>query len=207
MSQQLIEQFIPPIQSDGLNTNTNTTLGGTLAVTGATTLTGAATLSSTLAVTGASTFTGLATFSTAPTFSGGRTATVVNESTNATLTQAQSGSTVVFTSGTGAHLTLPTPVVGTFYDFLVTTGPASGTHAVITSSGSVFISGNLVVSPTSGTVGTFVGNPAASVSVVMNGTTTGGSTGSYFRATCVSSTAWIVAGGLVGSGALATPFV
>lgn len=37
---QRIEDFLPPIQSAGLVTDENTTLGGTLAVTGATTLTG-----------------------------------------------------------------------------------------------------------------------------------------------------------------------
>jgi hypothetical protein len=38
---QNIEDFVPPIQSAGLNTLENVTIGGTLAVTGATTLTGA----------------------------------------------------------------------------------------------------------------------------------------------------------------------
>ena len=48
---QFIEDFLPPIQSAGLNTAENTTLGGTLTVTGATTF------SSTVA-TGAQTITG-----------------------------------------------------------------------------------------------------------------------------------------------------
>ncbi len=37
---QFIEDFVPPIQSAGLNTQENTAIGGTLTVTGATTLTG-----------------------------------------------------------------------------------------------------------------------------------------------------------------------
>lgn len=47
---QLIEDFLPPIQSAGLNTNTNAALGGTLTVTGLTTLTGG--ISGTVTTTG-----------------------------------------------------------------------------------------------------------------------------------------------------------
>jgi len=41
---QYIEEFLPPIQSAGLNTLENASIGGTLAVTGASTFTGAVAL-------------------------------------------------------------------------------------------------------------------------------------------------------------------
>ena len=74
-----IEDNLPNIRENGLNTLENTTVGGTLAVTGATTL------ASTLAVTG------VATFTAAPVFSGGQTATTVVQS-------ALVGATVVLTA-------------------------------------------------------------------------------------------------------------
>lgn len=76
MSRKL-EEYIPPIKEDGINTDKNASLGGTLAVTGAATLastltvTGAATLSSTLAVTGAATIGGALTQTGALTPTGG----------------------------------------------------------------------------------------------------------------------------------------
>lgn len=198
---QNIEDFLPPIQSAGLNTLKNTSLGGTLAVTGASTFTGAETFN------GAATFNGTATFATSPTFSGGRLVTVVNEATSATLTVGQSGSTVVFTASLGTRLTLPAPTVGTVYEFVVGVTPTSGTHGILTNSGSVFLQGSLLMAPTAGTVATFTANGTSNVAVGMNGTTTGGIQGSQFRAIAVSSTVWEVTGVLGGSGALATPVI
>lgn len=91
MSSQNIENFYPPVQSDGLNTQKNTSLGGTLDVTGATTL-------SSVTVSGASTFSGTVAASSTANF------------TNATLivhviaTGALSGASILIpvTGGTGA---------------------------------------------------------------------------------------------------------
>ncbi len=113
---QFIEDFLPPIQSAGLNTAENTSIGGTLAVTGATTL------ASTLDVTGAVTFT------VAPT--GPQTATTVVQSAlvgaTVALTAAQSGGVFINRSTSGSpSWTLPTNVAGltyTFYTANVTAG-------------------------------------------------------------------------------------
>lgn len=56
-----LEEYYSPIKEDGLVTDENATIGGTLAVTGASTLTGNVTAAGTLAVTGATTLTGAIT--------------------------------------------------------------------------------------------------------------------------------------------------
>lgn len=187
---QNIEDFLPPIQSAGLNTLKATTLG------------------STLSVTGASTFTGVVTFAAAPVFNAGRLATVVSQTTGATLTVSQSGATVLFNSTTGVQVILPAPTVGTVYEFVVAQTPSAGTHGITTSAPlSIFLKGSLLVAPASGTVATFTANGTSNASLNLNGTTTGGIQGSQFRAICTSATVWEVTGVIGGSGQLATPII
>ena len=136
---QYIEDFLPPIQSAGLNTAENTILGGTLAVTGA------ATLSSTLDVTG------VATFTAAPVFSGGQTRTNVQLSAlvgaTVVLTAAMSGAVLINRSTSGSpSWTLPTNVAGLYFTFYVrdvTTGftVTGGTIKAKTNAAGTAISG------------------------------------------------------------------
>lgn len=204
---QNIEDFLPPIQSAGLNTGKNTSLGGTLSVTGNTTLSG------TLSVTGASTLTGKVSFATNPSYTGGKLQSMVSATTNATLTIAQSGSTVLFNSTTGVQLTLPAPQVGAYYDLVVAQTPSSGTHGILTNSGSVFLGGALVAvagggSTASGTSATFAANGTSHIGVGMNGTTSGGIAGSVLRVVASSTTVWRLTGVLSASGStLATPII
>lgn len=187
---QNIEDFLPPIQSAGLNTLKNTSLGGTLAVTGA------------------STFTGVATFTAAPVFNAGRLTSIVTETTGATLTAAQSGSTIVFGSATGMTLTLPAATPGTEYNFVVALKAASGTHAVYTGSTAIFMTGGLLLGDTltGFTTATFVADGSTHVAARFNGSTSGGSIGTVFKTVCISSTQWAISGQAAGSGVLATPF-
>lgn len=90
---QFIELWLPGIQENGLNTQKNTSLGGTLAVTGA------------------STFTGIATFNggTVNTGSSVRKYTPVAVNSSATLTAAQvAGGYLTSTSVAGVTMTMPT---------------------------------------------------------------------------------------------------
>lgn len=180
---QLIEDILPPIQSAGLNTNKAVAFGSTLSVTG------------------------VATFASAPVFSAGRLVSVISETTIATLTVAQSGSTVLFNSTTGVAVTLPAPSVGAVYEFVVAQTPSVGTHGIVTNAGTVFLKGALVIAPAAGTVATFTANGTSNIAISMNGTTTGGIQGSQFRAIAVSATVWEVTGVLAGSATLATPIV
>lgn len=176
---QYIEDFLPPIQSAGLNTLENVSIGGTLAVTGNATFSGSVA--------------GLVP--------------VVTASSATTLTVAQSGSTVVYNSTTGVLVTLPAPTAGLQYDFVVAKTPASASHGIITNAGTVFLAGGITIVPSAGgTSATFVADGTTHIAMRMNGTTTGGSVPTQFRATCISSTQWMITGQTSGSGALATPF-
>lgn len=122
-----IEDNLPNIRENGLNTLENTTVGGTLAVTGATTL------ASTLAVTG------VATFTAAPVFSGGQTATTVVQSAlvgaTVVLTASQSGGVFINRSTSGSpSWTLPTNVAGLTYTFLT----ANTTAGFTVTGGTIF---------------------------------------------------------------------
>ncbi len=102
-----LEQYLPPIQEDGIVTDKNATFGGTLAVTGVT------------------------TFTAAPVFSGGQTQPVaINALVGATvvLTAAMSGQLNINRSTSGSpSWTLPTAAAGLWYDFLVTSTSAGFT--------------------------------------------------------------------------------
>lgn len=178
---QLIEDVLPPIQSAGLNTNKNVSLGGTLNVTGNATFNGTVV---------------------------GSKSNVLSATTITTLTVAQSGSTILFNSTTGVKVILPSsPVQGLQYYFLVQQTPASGTHGISTGSAGVFLSGSVLNFTTAtGTSGLFTANGSSNTVLGMSGSTTGGSVGTWFDVTCTSGTNWIVNGQLIGSGAAATPF-
>lgn len=178
---QPIEEFIPGINTNGLYTNTAGNLLGS---------------SNTI---------------NNPVFTGTRSggvSSILNETTNAVLTATQSSSTILFNSTTGVRVTLPAPVIGLSYEFIVAQTPSAGTHGIQTnSSGTVFLQGALLMAPAAGTVATFTANGTSNFDIGMNGTTTGGIQGSEFRAVCVSATQWEIYGTVFGSGALATPIV
>lgn len=111
-----IEEYVPVVQQQGLNTQKATSLGSTLAVTGNTTVGG------TLAVTGASTFTGAITASGG--ISGQAFPRTVTQSAlvgaTVALTAAQSGQTFNNRSTSGSpSWTLPTAANGLWYTFTV----------------------------------------------------------------------------------------
>ena len=173
---QIIEDYLPPVQSAGLNTQENASIGGTLTVSGQST------------------------------FSGGYVNNVVNQTASGTLTVAQSGSTVLYNSTTGIVMTLPAPAAGLTYTFVVAQTPAAASHGIITNSASVFLLGGVEVNSSTGATLYFAGNGSTHIALRMNGSTTGGTMGTYITATAISSTQWMVTGTLNGSGALVTPF-
>lgn len=135
---QYIEDFLPPVMDAGLNTAENTSLGGTLSVTGATTL------ASTLAVSGA------ATFASTPTVTGGITRSVSQSAlvgATVVLTAADSGGVFINRSTSGSpSWTLPTAAAGLYYTFYVSNVTAGftvtgGTIKAKTSASGTAISG------------------------------------------------------------------
>jgi hypothetical protein len=129
-----------------------------------------------------------------------------------TLTAAQSGALCVWTTATGCTATLPAPVIGLWYEFLVAVTNTATACKIITDAATTFIGGspltyinNTTPGATAGPKG-FLYDSAASVACVMGGsdTTAGGIAGSRVRLTCVSATLWIIEGNIVGAGTIVT---
>lgn len=133
---------------------------------------------------------------------------IQNTGATYTLSQAETGSTVLFDRAAGNVFTLPTPVVGLSYTFVQTVSVTSNAAKVITSGSTVFLVGgvmsaNLTVAA-SGDF--FVANGTTHVAISQNGTDTGGLVGGVFTVTCISSTQWAITGVNCGSGTNADPF-
>lgn len=156
-----LENYLPPVMEDGINTDKAVALGSTLVVSGA------ATMSSTLAVTSTSAFTGVATFTAAPAFTAAPTgASPLRPITDS----AATGATVVLTAaqcggvfnnastGGSPSWTLPAAANGLWYTFTcsnTTTGftvtggtikaKASATGAAITGTTLTHTQGTAVI--------------------------------------------------------------
>ena len=146
-------------------------------------------------------------FATAPT--GPKQASVLSgQASTVTLTAAQSGYTALFDSAAGIVYTLPAPVVGMTFDFIVVTTITSNAAKVITNTGTVLLIGDIFTTATDSSNATkgWVGNGSSHIAVSMNGTTTGGYQGAILQFKCVSSTLWEVSGSTPATGTVATPF-
>lgn len=123
-----------------------------------------------------------------------------------TLTASQTGTTILLNQATGTLVTLPAPIVGLKFNFIVSVSVTSGSHKVITNTGTVFIAGMVGVMEAAATsaVGALF-NGTTHISILMNGTTTGGLIGTRFTLECISTTVWNITGFVAGSGSLATP--
>lgn len=196
----LIEKYIPAVRlQGGINTKLPVTLSGTAAN---------LTVGGNLAVTGTSAFTGAVTFTTSPT--GPRTSTVVNV-TAATLapTAATSGTTYTFDKVDGIVVTLPAPVVGLTYDFVVKTTITSNSYKVITDAGTTFLAGSILGSVNNAASKSWVGDGTTHLAVTQAAASTnatGGIIGSWVRFTCITATIWNVVGMTVAGGTPTTPF-
>jgi len=176
----LLEYNFPVIESDGLVSNKAATMGG------------------------AWTFNGAVTLNGTTTFSGAQVKQVYGSSGNTSPTAAQSGSTFLFDTAAGITYTLPAPIVGATYDFVVTTSVTSSNHKVITSAGTIYLQGAITSATTTASVFESV-TGSTNISITMNGTT-GGLVGSNFTFKCLSATLWQVSGTNFTSGTTATPF-
>jgi hypothetical protein len=123
------------------------------------------------------------------------------------LSTEESGSLVLMDRAAGIVFTLPTQRPGTYYDFMVTTTVTSNSYKVITGAGTELLIGSLtnIDTDTSNAVAAWTANGSTHIAVTMNGTTTGGVAGTYFRLTCLSATRWLLSGTIQGTGVVATP--
>lgn len=137
---------------------------------------------------------------------------ISGEGATRSLNETESGSLVVFDRVLGQVFTLPLAKAGTYFDFLVSV--ASATVKVISNitTGTQFFTGAIAIQgDTAGGAGlgattTFMPNQTTQYAISMNGTTTGGAKGTFFRAHAISSGTWVISGTSIGTGTIATPF-
>lgn len=139
-------------------------------------------------------------------FKGASTPIIDSSAATLTLTAAQSGSLVLLDRAAGTTVTLPAPVVGLNFSFVVNTSVTSNNHKVITDAGTTLILGGVAMGEAAGTTTLeALFNGTTHISILMNGTTTGGLIGTFFNMTCITATQWAIEGIVAGSGTLATP--
>lgn len=183
---QNIEDALPIVQYHGLNTQKNVTLGSA-------------------ANFDASGSTGSFKFPSGA-VSGLKEGVISGVGATKTLVAADSGSVCLFDRAAGNVYTLPAPAVGLNFTFICTVTVTSNAAEVDTSSGSVFMSGSVVLGTNDTASKSFLGNGTSHVKIASNGTTSGGIIGGSFTVVCVSATVWAVNGNLAASGTLVTPF-
>lgn len=130
-----------------------------------------------------------------------------NTTTAYALTQEMSGSLCLFDAADGVIYTLPAPVVGMKFDFLVTVTGTSNAYSIDTDAATTFIGGGIQGnSTTAGGADSFPATIASTVSCDLDAAETGWLIGGYISIVCLSSTTWGISGQTSGSGTLATPF-
>ena len=135
---------------------------------------------------------------------------VILGSANATRTllASESGALCVFDQAAATTFTLPTPVVGMFFDFaVIITG--TGTFKVATGAATHFLNGGVQIGSETllESADSFAADGTSHVAVTMSADTKGRiKGGGTMRMTAISATIWAVEGFLVGAGLLATPF-
>ena len=127
-----------------------------------------------------------------------------------TLLPEESGAMCLFDAAAGVVYTLPAPVEGMYFDFVVNVDASSNSYKVITSASTVFLTGGVMITSLNVTESgdVFLANGSSHVSLVADGATKGWLKGAgRVRFTAISSTLWFVEGYLTGAGTLADPFV
>ena len=128
-----------------------------------------------------------------------------------TLTNADSGKTIILSVADAINVVLPTPELGMTFNF-ITTVTATADHAINAATDDHgFLGGVSIHSSAAGNSDSFAAATDGNNDfITMNGTTTGGHAGSTLKIVAIlnSSAAkcWAVTGMLLGSGTLATPF-
>lgn len=125
-----------------------------------------------------------------------------------TLLAGESGAQCLLDSASGVVYTLPACSEGLQFEFLVTVDLTSNAYKVITSAGTEFLLGGVIMGDVtvaqSGDY--FEADGSTHVAIASNGSTTGGLLGERFVVTCISTTQWTIHGVCHGAGTLATPF-
>lgn len=128
------------------------------------------------------------------------------------LNELESGSTVLLDRAAGTVFTLPTAAPGIYFDFVANLAASSASIVSNVSAGTQLMTGDIrIATDTHGGTGisaltTYIPNPTLTQRIYLNGTTTGGVSGSRIRVAALSTSTWYVSGLVVGTGSLITPF-
>ena len=129
------------------------------------------------------------------------------------LTAAQSANFIIVDTAAGLDFTLPAIAaaqVGTFFEFHVTVSVTSNNFRVTAASGDLLFGSILLSDDTAAYTApqsiVLKPNGSSHLVVTMNGTTSGGKSGTVVRFTATSATQWCVNGTANGSGTLAGIF-
>ena len=124
------------------------------------------------------------------------------------LVASESGSLCLFDNAACQIYTLPAPVVGMQFDFLVTIAGTSNAYSIDTDAATTFIGGGVAAVSTTVAEGgdSFVADIASHVSCDLDSDVTGRLVGTSLHIVCLSTTTWGISGVIHGVGTLATPF-
>lgn len=133
--------------------------------------------------------------------------TIVANTGTLALTEAQSGSKVIFDRAAGVIVTLPdTPADGTNYTFMTKTDLSSNNYVINAGDDGLDSMFGYVYAKKSGTADEIF-QTATATAITLNGTTTGGDVGTNIKTSYdATNNRWYVSGSTQGSGALGTPF-
>ena len=120
----------------------------------------------------------------------------------------ESGSLCLFDNAAGQIYTLPAPVAGMQFDFLVTVAGTSNAYSIDTDAATTFIGGGVAAVSTTVAEGgdSFVATISSTVSCDLDSDVTGRLVGTTLSIVALSSTTWGISGTIHGVGTLATPF-
>lgn len=189
---------LPLVRDQGLNTAKASNLAGVLIDTS-----GNITAPGTLAVTGASTLTGAVNYKRQVTDTGGAFATPI------VLTAAQSGRVILVDDAAGLDFTLPALTaaeVGVHFLFVVTVTVSSNSFRVTAASGDLLFGGIQLTDFDTADKCAFFAPDGNDLIMTMNGSTQGGKQGTWVEYIASSATQWLVRGVGAADGALATMF-
>ena len=133
---------------------------------------------------------------------------VGNTTTAYVLKAEQSGALCLFDAADGVIYTLPAPVIGLQFDFLITVDGTSNAYSIDTDAATTFIGGGIGAFAQTVAEGGdhFAADIAATVSCDFDSAVTGRLIGTHVNIVCLRTTTWGVSGVLHGEGTLATPF-
>ena len=128
--------------------------------------------------------------------------------TTKALKASDSGALCLFDNAAGQIYTLPAPVVGLQFDFVITVAGTSNAYSIDTDAATTFIGGGLAAVSTTVAEGgdSLPATIASTVSCDFDSAVTGRLVGTSCCITCISSTTWAITGTLHGVGTLADPF-